>query len=134
MAYASAPRLPLGVAVLAVLTGIFGAFVLIAGLVILLVALFALAGYGWTAMFGAGTVVGLITLIIGAVILAVASGLWDQELWALVIAIIVTGLLVVWFIVRPLWYGGGVDSILTLPAIISGVLFVYLLAVQDAFW
>ncbi|MGI0130784.1 MAG: hypothetical protein ACREDE_10845 [Thermoplasmata archaeon] len=36
-----------------------------------------------------GTVAGLITLIVGLVILAVASGLWAQELWALVLAILV---------------------------------------------
>jgi hypothetical protein len=127
------PRLPLGVAVLAVLTGIFGAVILIAGLVITLVAVALLAGYGWTAMFGAGTFVGLVTLVIGAIILAIAFGLWDQELWAFVLALLATGFAVVWFIAIPLWDGGGLASIVNLPAIISGALFVYLLAVQDAF-
>ena len=127
------PRLPLGVAVLAVLTGVFGAIVLIAGLVITLVAVALLAGYGWTAMFGAGTFVGLVTLVIGAVILAIAFGLWDQEMWAFVLALLATGFAVVWYIAIPLWDGGGLASVLNLPAVLSGLIFVYLLAVQDAF-
>lgn len=118
---------------LAVLTGLFGAVILIAGLVITLVAVAVLAGYGWTAMFGAGTIVGLVTLVIGAIILAIAFGLWDQELWAFVLALLATGFAVVWFVAIPLWDGGGLASVLNLPAIISGALFVYLLAVQDAF-
>jgi hypothetical protein len=127
------PRLPLGVAVLAVLTGIFGAIVLIAGLVIVLAALFLLSGMGWAATFGTGAIVGLITFLIGAVILGVAFGLWDQELWAFVLALIATGFAAVWFIALPLLSGGGLASVLTWPAVISGVLFVYLLAVQNAF-
>ncbi|MGA8302239.1 MAG: hypothetical protein WA691_06080 [Thermoplasmata archaeon] len=128
------PRLPLGVAVLAVLTGIFGAIVLLAGLVVVLVALLVLASAGYAATFGVGAIAGLILFTVGAIILAIAFGLWDQELWAFVLALIATGAAVVWFIVLPLLGGGGLASILTLPGIFSGVLFVYLLAVQDAFW
>lgn len=133
--YATAvPRLPLGVAVLAVLTGLVGAFVLIAGLAIVLVALFVIASAGWATMFGTGVIAGLITLIIGAVVLAIATGLWDQELWAFVLAVIVAGAAALWFIGRPLWDGGGVASIETLPAIVSGALLVYLIAVKNHFW
>jgi hypothetical protein len=128
------PRLPLGVAVLAVLTGIFGAIVLLAGLVIVLVALFVLASAGYAATFGAGAIVGLVVLAVGAIILAIAFGLWDQELWAFVLALLATGAAAAWFIARPLLDGGGLASILTLPAIFSGVLFIYLLAVNDAFY
>jgi hypothetical protein len=84
-------NLPLGVAILAVLIGIFGLFVLIGGLLLLA----SVAGYGlgvvWVStVFGtAGAVAGIIIAIIGIVILGVAVGLWNQELWALVIAIIV---------------------------------------------
>jgi hypothetical protein len=130
----AAPRLPLGVAVLAVLTGIFGAIVLLAGLVIVLVALFVLASAGYAAAFGAGAIIGLVVLAVGAVILAIAIGLWDQELWAFVLALLATGAVAAWFIALPLLNGGGLASILTLPAIFSGVLFVYLLAVNDAFY
>ena len=128
------PRLPLGVALLAVLTGIVGALVLIAGLVIVLVALYVLSSVGWATMFGTGLIAGLITLAIGIFVLAVATGLWDQELWAFVLAVIATGAAAVWFIGRPLWDGGGLASIETLPALISGGLLVYLLAVQNHFW
>ncbi len=136
-AYANAPvapSLPLGVAVLAVLTGLVGAFILIAGLIVVVVALFALSSVGWAAMFGSGVIAGLIALVIGAVILAVASGLWDQEMWAYVLAILVSGAAVLWFIARPLWDGGGIASVETLPALVSGVLFLYLLAVKNHFW
>jgi len=130
----AAPRLPLGVAVLAVLTGLVGALILLAGVVIVLVALFAIASAGWIAPFGTGMIAGLITLIVGAVVLVVATGLWDRELWAFVLAVIVTGAGVLWFIGRPLWDGGGVTSIETLPALVFGTVFVYLLAVENHFW
>lgn len=126
--------LPLGVAVLAVLVGIFGAFLLLAGLVVTLVALFHIAATGWTTGFGTGAVSGLITLLFGAIILAVAFGLWDQELWALVLAIIAVGAAVVWFIVLPLYTGSGVGSVVNLPAIVSGILLIYLVAVSDHFY
>ena len=133
--YASGvPRLPLGVAVLAVLTGLVGAFVLIVGLVIVLVGLYVIGSVGWTAMFGTGLATGLIALVVGAIILALATGLWDQELWAFVLTVIVTGAAALWFVARPLWEGGGLASIETLPAIVSGALFLYLLAVKNHFW
>ncbi len=128
------PSLPLGVAILAVLAGLFGAFVLIAGLIVTVVALFAIAGVGWTAGFGTGMIAGLVALIIGAIILGIAFGLWDQELWAFVLALLVTMAASAWFIVRPLWDGGGFASIETWPALISGGLFVYLVAVRNHFW
>ncbi|HTT73512.1 MAG TPA: hypothetical protein VMG99_05115 [Thermoplasmata archaeon] len=128
------PRLPLGVAVLAVLTGLVGALILLAGIVIVLVALFAIASAGWVAPFGAGMIAGLVILLVGAVVVAIASGLWDQELWAFVLAVLVTGAGVLWFVARPLWDGGGVASIETLPALVFGGLFVYLLAVNNHFF
>ena len=130
----SVPSLPLGVAILAVLTGLVGAFILIAGLVVVLVALYVIAGAGWATVFGTGLLAGLITFIVGIVVLAVATGLWDQEMWAFVLAVIATGAGVLWFIARPLWDGGGLVSVETWPALIFGVLFVYLLAVKNHFW
>ncbi|HTW76249.1 MAG TPA: hypothetical protein VMG14_00585 [Thermoplasmata archaeon] len=135
--YANAPvvpGLPLGVAVLAVLTGLVGAFLLFGGILVVAVALFGIASLGWASMFGTGLFAGLIVLLVGAVILAVASGLWDQEMWAYVLAVIVTGAAALWFVARPLWDGGGLASVETLPALVSGVLFVYLLAVKNHFW
>ena len=86
---ASYARLPLGVAILSILIGIFGFFVLAAGLLLL----FLGAGTGFAAgasVFGfTGLVAGVVTVIVGFVTLAVAAGLWDQELWALALAVIV---------------------------------------------
>ena len=126
--------LPLGVAVLSVVVGIFGAFLLFAGLIVVMVALLNLAMVGWAGTFGGGAITGLITLAFGALILGVAFGLWHQELWAFVLALIATGLAVIWFIALPVYGGAGVGALVSLPAIVSGVLFVYLLAVHDHFY
>ena len=89
MSYSGIGRLPLGVAILAILIGIFGFFVFVVGLLLLFGTAIALGG-GTAGVFGfGGAIGGLIVLIIGLVILAVAVGLWNQELWALVLAIIV---------------------------------------------
>ncbi|MGP8110030.1 MAG: hypothetical protein ACLQD9_04905 [Thermoplasmata archaeon] len=84
-------RLPLGVAIIAILVGIFGFFILLGGLLLLISAAgYAVAGIGVTGVFGTtGTIAGIIVAIIGLVILGVAVGLWNQELWALVLAILV---------------------------------------------
>ena len=84
-------QLPLGVAILAVLIGLFGFFVIVLGLAFLFVAAgFLLGGVGVASVFGyTGTIAGIIILITGLVILGTAIGLWNQELWALVLAIIV---------------------------------------------
>jgi hypothetical protein len=84
-------QLPLGVAILAVLIGIFGFVIFLFGLLLLLaIAGYVISGVAVTSVFGVtGTVAGIIVIIIGLVILGVATGLWDQELWALVLAIIV---------------------------------------------
>ncbi len=84
-------QLPLGVAILAIIIGIFGFFVFLLGLLVLLAVSGAvIGGIGVTSVFGAtGAVAGTIVLIIGLVILGVAVGLWNQELWALALAIIV---------------------------------------------
>jgi hypothetical protein len=127
-------RLPLGVAVLAVLVGIFGAIVLAGGLFVIAAALFHAATSGSAAAFGTGILSGLITLVIGAIILAVAFGLWGQELWAFVLALIAVGAAVIWFVGLPLYHGEGISSIANVPAVVSVVLFIYLLAVHDAFY
>jgi hypothetical protein len=86
-------RLPLGVAVLAVLVGIFGFFIFALGLIVVIAGV-GIGLAGGATVFGVGGLLGgLIILVIGAVILGVAFGLWDQELWALALAIIVLGVL-----------------------------------------
>jgi hypothetical protein len=83
--------LPLGVAILAILIGIFGFFVLLVGVLALVFGTgLALTGMGTVTAFGfGGAIAGLIVFIIGLVILGVAVGLWNQELWALALAVIV---------------------------------------------
>lgn len=59
----------------------------------------ALGGAGGASVFGVGgAIAGRIILIVGLLILGVAVGLWNQRLWALVLAILVL----------PLLWGGGV--------------------------
>ncbi len=84
-------RLPLGVAIIAILVGIFGFFILLGGLLLLISAAgYAVASVGVSGVFGTtGTIAGIIVAIIGLVVLGVAVGLWNQELWALVLAILV---------------------------------------------
>jgi hypothetical protein len=116
-------RLPLGVAIIAVLVGIFGFFVLLLGVLIALLGVGLGLGGGST-VFGLGGVIGgLIILIIGLVILAVAYGLWNQELWALVLAIIVLLFYGAVEFVSRSWFGFAIVVILL----------VYLVAVSNHF-
>jgi hypothetical protein len=119
-------RLPLGVAILAILIGIFGFFVLIDGLLLLLtVAGVSLGGLGVTSVFGAtGIVAAIIIVIIGLVILGTAVGLWNQELWALVLAILVLLFYAVVEFVGSAW----------LSLLIVVLLLVYLVAVSRHFY
>jgi len=87
MAYVG--RLPLGVAILAILIGVFGLFVFLLGFVA------AIAGGGGdlgasSSVFGVTGILAIfVLLVLGAIMLAVAFGLWHQEFWALVLAIMV---------------------------------------------
>ncbi len=121
MAYVG--RLPLGVAILAILIGVFGLFVFILGFVL------AASGLGGdlgasSSVFGVTGILAIFTLlVVGAIMLAVAFGLWHQEFWALVLAIIVL-----------LFYGviEFVASAWVAFAIVV-VLLVYLIAVSQHF-
>ncbi len=123
MSTSNVGRLPLGVAIIAVLIGIFGFFVLLAGILLLLLGVGLGLASGATVFGYSGTVAGLIILLVGAIVLAVAFGLWDQELWALVLAIIV------------LLFYGAVEflSHSWLALLIIVALLVYLVAVSNHF-
>ncbi|MGD0718752.1 MAG: hypothetical protein ABSA15_04140 [Thermoplasmata archaeon] len=118
-------RLPLGVAILAILIGIFGFFVLIGGLLLLLtVAGVSLGALGVTVVFGmTGIGAAIIVLVVGLVILGTAFGLWNQELWALVLAIIVLLFYAVVEFLGSAWLG----------LVIVVLLLVYLVAVSSHF-
>jgi hypothetical protein len=116
-------RLPLGVAVLAVLIGIFGFFIFALGLIVVIAGVgIGLAG-GATVFGISGLVAGLIILIIGGIILGVAFGLWDQELWALALAIIVLGILAAVEFFSGSW----------LAFLVAVLLVVYLVVVSNHF-
>jgi hypothetical protein len=116
-------RLPLGVAILAVLIGIFGFFILLAGLLVLLLGVGIGLATGASVFGTTGFVASLVILVIGAVILAVAFGLWDQELWALVLAIITLLVLGTVEFFAGAWLG----------FIIVAALLIYLVAVSSHF-
>jgi hypothetical protein len=116
--------LPLGVAILSVLIGIFGFFILILGLLILLGGAGVFGALGVASVFGmTGTIAGVIVLVIGVIILGVAVGLWNQEMWALVLAVLV------------LLFYGVVDFLSSswLGLVIVVILLVYLVAVARHF-
>lgn len=117
------PSRPLGVAILAVLTGIIGVFFILAGVLLAVLGVslrigFPLGAYGVT-------IVGIIVLVIGLIILGVALGLWHQRMWALVLAILVFGL---YFISNVV---GG--TFLSVGSILSLLLVIYLIAVHRHF-
>lgn len=122
--YQSIGELPLGVAVLAILIGIVGFFILLGGLLLLVFGTGLAFGGGSVTVFGsAGTFAGLVLLILGIITLAVAGGLWNQELWALALAVIVLLFYAIVEFFAGAWLG----------FIISALLLVYLAAVSGHF-
>jgi hypothetical protein len=118
------PGLPIGVAILAVLIGIVGFVLIIAG--VLLAALNVSLHLSFAAFSSYGPLLlGVILLIVGLIILGVALGLWHQRLWALVLAIIVFGFYFISDALVGAWF--------SLGAIISLILVVYLIAVHRHF-
>ena len=123
MSYSSSPNnLPLGVAIIAVLIGLFGVFLLVIS-----VLLFLFTGLipHSTAYFGVSLIGELLLFIFGVVLLVVATGLWDQELWALVLSIIVIGFLFVGDLLN--------GTLLTLGGLVTLLLLIYLIAVHRHF-
>jgi hypothetical protein len=125
VAQAPVPGRPLGVAILAVLIGLLGFITLIAG-ILLLVGVAAGAFLAVPGFFGyGGLTLGAIILVIGIILLAVATGLWDLRMWALALAILV---LIFYLVIYAL---GG--DFLSLGFIVSLILLLYLVAVSRHF-
>ena len=124
--YAPAPSRPLGVAILAVLVGIYGFLLILLGALVL-------AGVAATHFFGLptgfaglGTVaLGAVVLIVGLIILGLALGLWHLRMWALVLTLL--------FVIFELVSYGLAGAFVSLGFILALVLFVYLLAVHRHF-
>ena len=124
MAYSLNRTLPLGVAHLAVLIGIIGFLLLIAGILILAVAGYG-AYFGSAALFGASLLGGILLIVFAVILLVVASGLWHQEIWALALSIIVVVILLI---------SGALNGLfLSLYWIVLLVILVYLIAVRNRF-
>jgi uncharacterized membrane protein (DUF2068 family) len=121
------PSRPLGVAILAVLLGIYGVLVAIGG-VLLLASVAVVSFLGVSSSFGglSHAVLGAIVLIIGLIILGVALGLWHLRLWALVLALLFT---IIEVIVAAL-----AGNFVSFAFIFGLILFVYLLAVSRHFY
>jgi hypothetical protein len=126
--YAPKPSRPLGVAVIAILIGLFGFFLLFAGILVMVVGAILPAiipshflGISSLSLVGIGAII----LIIGLILMGVAIGLWHCSLWALVLCLLVLGL----FIVSNVLSG----DILTVSTVVCALLFIYLLAVHGHF-
>lgn len=121
-------ELPLGVAILAVLVGLFGFLILIGGILIIV----GLSIGGQLDFLGPGSsfgftplIAGIIAVIIGLIILGIGVALWRLRLWALVLGLI--------FLFIELVSYGLEGRFVSLGFILALVIFVYLLAVNRHF-
>jgi phosphoglycerol transferase MdoB-like AlkP superfamily enzyme len=120
------PTRPFGVALLAVLIGIYAVLLIIAGVVVA-----ALSGvitfYASLGFLGlVGLALGIVLLVMGLILLGVALGLWHQRLWALILCLIVLAIFIYSAVVP--WTG-----VITFWLIVEVILFVYLIAVHRHF-
>ena len=123
-----APRSrPLGVAILAVLIGLYGFLVFLVGALILAASgAQHFFGVGLPSDFGANvTVAGIVTLVIGLIILGLAVGLWHLRMWALVLTLL--------FLLLEMVFYGLAGAFISFGFIVSLLLFLYLLAVSRHF-
>ena len=121
-------ELPILVGLLAIIIGLVGLFFAVIGIIIILVAIGSIAvpaASAFAVLSGSTLFAGLLTLILGGVLLAVASGLWDCEMWALVVAGIVVAVIIGLLVVAGS-YGWSL--------LISVCAFVYLIAVSNHFY
>lgn len=117
---------PLGVAILAFLVGLVGFVYFVAGLVLAL-------GFSFGYVFGvaggvfglSAGVVGIVFMILGLITVGVAVGLWHLRLWALILALLVTFIVLV--------SDALAGRFISFGFIFSLLIFVYLLAVSRHF-
>ncbi|MGI0131836.1 MAG: hypothetical protein ACREDK_01880 [Thermoplasmata archaeon] len=120
------PRLPFGIALLAILVVIGGAVVLVAGALYLLNAYVANAVPPSLLIIQTVDALGAAILILfGAVLIAVGNALWHQETWSLwtTIVVVFAGLTYLFF-----------TASITVLFIFLLVIFVYLLTVRRYFY
>jgi hypothetical protein len=120
------PSRPLGVAILAVLIGLYGFLVILLGGLLLVGSSLGVVGVGLPHAFGVtGALAGAIVLIIGLIILGLAVGLWHLRMWALVLTLL--------FLAFEMVSYGLAGDFLSIGFILALILFVYLLAVSRHF-
>lgn len=124
--YVAPPSRPLGVAILAVLVGIFG-FLLVLGGALVVAGAAALNYLGVPSGFAGlgGIEFGAIILIVGLIILGLALGLWHLRMWALVLTLL--------FVIFELVTYGLAGLFISFGFIFALILFIYLLAVHRHF-
>jgi hypothetical protein len=119
---------PLGVAILAVLIGIYGFLVFLFGL-LLAVGSAALSSIGSSStshfLGTSGVIAGVISAIIGLIVLGLAVGLWHLRMWALVLTLL--------FLVFEMVVNALNGTYISFGFIVSLLLFLYLLAVNRHF-
>ena len=120
------PRLPIGVAVVAVVIALFAVVMLLAGLLFILNAYLGTIFPPSVEIFQSIDVLGAVILVIlGSTLLSIATALWHQETWALW-----TTIVLVFATTAYLFFTGSI----TVLFLIFVVLLVYLLAVRRVFY
>jgi hypothetical protein len=125
------PSRPLGVAILAVLVGLFGFLLVVAAGLLLAdkIGTAALNSYylGQPTSLGPLTAIELeaIVLVLGLIILGLAVGLYHLRLWALALSLL--------FLAFVLIVDGIAHEFLSLGFLLALVIFVYLIAVNGHF-
>ncbi len=120
------PRLPLGVAILAVLIAGFAILMVLAGLLFLLAQYVGNFVPASLEIFQSIDILGAaILVVLGAALLAVATSLWRQETWALW-----TTIVLVFGTTAYLFFTGSI----TILFLIFVVLFIYLISVRRYFY
>jgi hypothetical protein len=120
------PRLPVGVAILAVLLATIAIVMVLAGTLFLLNVIFGPLVPASLEIFQSIDPLGAVILVVlGAALLSMATGLWDQETWALW-----TSIVLVFATIAYLFFTGSI----TVLFLFFVVLLVYLLAVRRYFY
>jgi hypothetical protein len=120
------PSRPLGVAILAVLIGIYGFLVFLLGLLLLVGSSLGVVGSPLPTYFHTtGVIAGIIILIVGLIILGLAVGLYHLRMWALVLTLL--------FLAFEIVSYGLAGAFVSVGFILGVILFIYLLAVSSHF-
>lgn len=123
---AERPRLPIGIAIVAILIALLAVVMVLAGILFLLNSIFGNVVPSVLEVFPSIDIYGAAILtVLGATLLAIATSLWRQETWALW-----TTIVLVFATTAYLFFTGSI----TVLFVLFVVLFVYLLSVRRYFY